>query len=103
MTWSGVKGNLDNDVVDMPFLNVLVDVCKCTDLTKQILKLQQKEKITKTMARFAIEVQFNSIIEPTWSGEWGSTACIQGRQSKERRTFRQPTFRNIHFEPVSRE
>ena len=47
MTWSGVKGNLDNDVVDMPFLNVLVDVCKCTDLTKQILKLQQKEKKRK--------------------------------------------------------
>ena len=103
MTWSGVKGNLDNDVVDMPFLNVLVDVCKCTDLTKQILKLQQKEKKRKSMARFAIEVQFNSIIELTWSGEWGSTACIQGRQSRERRTFRQPTLRNIHFEPVSRE
>ena len=65
MTWSGVKGNLDNDVVDMPFLNVLVDVCKCTDLTKQILNLQQKEKQTKTKARFAIEVQFNLIIEPT--------------------------------------
>ena len=52
------------------------------------------------MAQFAIEVQFNSIIELTCSGEWGSTACIQGRQSKERRTFRQPTLRNIHFEPV---
>ena len=44
MTWSGVKGNLDNDVVDMPFLNVLVDVCKCTDLTKQILKITAERK-----------------------------------------------------------
>ena len=95
MTWSGVKGNLDNDVVDMPFLNVLVYVRKCTDLTKQILKLQQKK--TKTMARFTIEVQFNSIIELTCSGEWGNTACIQGRQSKERRTFRQPTLQNFEF------
>ena len=52
MTWSGVKGNLDNDVVDMPFLNVLVDVCKCTDLTKQIIKSQQKEKKNENHLKF---------------------------------------------------
>ena len=60
MTWSGVKGNLDNDVVDMPFLNVLVDVCKCTDLTKKILKLQQKEKNEKHGTDCSLSsIQFN--------------------------------------------
>ena len=59
MTWSGVKGNLDNDVVDMPFLNVLVDVCKCTDLTKPILKLQLTEKKRKIW--HGLQLKFNSI------------------------------------------
>ena len=62
MTWSGVEGNLDNDVVDMPFLNVLVDVCKCTDLTKQILQVQRKdEKHGRVCKNELIEVQFKSI------------------------------------------
>jgi hypothetical protein len=27
----------------------------------------------------------------TWRGEWGRTACIQGRQNRDSITFRQPT------------
>ena len=62
MTWSGVEGNLDNDVVDMPFLNVLVNICKCTDLTKQILQVQRKDdKHGRVCENKIIEVQFNSI------------------------------------------
>ena len=38
--------------------------------------------------------------ELTWSGECGRTACIQGRQSRERSTLRQPTWIVITLMPV---